>query len=75
MGQRRLVAPAPNAARFCNVMVACRWHQRCRFGTSGDFGASPFYGQNSEKLVCLRDMGRLSVPYKRAVGSMQDGDA
>jgi hypothetical protein len=33
---------------------------------SGDFGAPPLYGQNSEKLVCLVHMGRLSVEYKRS---------
>jgi len=75
MRPRRLVAPAPNATRILECYCACRWHQRCRFGKSGDFGVSPFCGQNSEKLVCLRDMGGPSVAYKRAVGWMQDGDA
>jgi hypothetical protein len=38
---------------------------------SGDFGASPLYGQNSEKLVCLLHMGRLSVAFKgRAIGTV-----
>jgi hypothetical protein len=43
--QRKPIAPAPNAALILECYCACRWHQRCRFEKSGDFGASPFYGQ------------------------------
>jgi hypothetical protein len=69
MRQRKPIAPAPNATLILECYCACRWHQRCRFAKSGDFGASPFCGQNSEKLVCMLDMGRLRVAYKsRAVG-------
>jgi hypothetical protein len=45
MGQRRLVAPAPNAARFWNVIVACRWHQRCRFGKAATSVCHRFVGR------------------------------